>query len=90
MTVLESTSSIIQKLSFYLNEGHKFIEQNNAVFLGTDTEVGDKFVTIDTFISPSKHCDDALTNAGRGENRVTDTRFYVSSKALNLILSRFG
>lgn len=50
MTVLESTSSIIQKLSFYLNEGHKFIEQNNAVFLGTDTEVGDKFVTIDTFI----------------------------------------
>lgn len=86
----ESTSSIIHCHFTGLEDNKKLIEQNNAVCLGTDTVVGDKFATIDTFISPSKHCVKALANAGRGENRVTDIRFYVSSKALNLILSRFG
>lgn len=84
------TSSIIHCHFTGLEDNKNLIEQNNAVCLGTDTVVGDKFATIDTFISPSKHCDKALANAGRGENRVTDIRFYVSSKALNLILSRFG
>lgn len=86
----ESISSIIHCHFTGLEDNKKLLEQNNAVCMGTDTVVGDKFATIDTFISPFKHCDKALANAGRGENRVTDIRFYVSSKALNLILSRFG
>lgn len=48
----ESISSIIHCHFTGLEDNKKLLEQNNAVCMGTDTVVGDKFATIDTFISP--------------------------------------
>lgn len=48
----ESTPSIIHCHFTGLEDNKKLIEQNNAVCLGTDTVVGDKFATIDTFYQP--------------------------------------
>lgn len=73
----ESISSIIHCHFTGLEDNKKLIEQNNAVCLGTDTVVGDKFATIDTFISPSKHCDKALRAEEKTESLISVSMFPV-------------